>query len=298
MRGYWGKPEATAEVFRHGWFHSGDLGVMDADGYLTIVDRKKDLIITGGENVASREVEDAIYEHPSVSEVAVFGVAHPEWIEAVTAAVVLRDDAATTPEEIVAHTRERLAAFKSPKSVVIVAELPKNPSGKILKRELRDTYADLAEQNAALPGSGKQLGADVGGHAEAAGLQIADEARGERVGVRRGDGHELSAPPWGERPDGAGEARADGTHGADGDAEAGGREVRGGRRHGGPHHGVRVGPRPGSGPRRARRSGRSRRRSGRAAPRRGRRVARRCPAPGGGRWGRRGRSPPPRSGRS
>ena len=143
MRGYWGKPEATAEVFRHGWFHSGDLGVMDADGYLTIVDRKKDLIITGGENVASREVEDAIYQHPSVSEVAVFGVAHPEWIEAVTAAVVLRDDAATTAEEIVAHTRERLAAFKSPKSVVLVDELPKNPSGKILKRELRDTYADL-----------------------------------------------------------------------------------------------------------------------------------------------------------
>ncbi|TCK20012.1 fatty acyl-CoA synthetase [Pseudonocardia endophytica] len=143
MRGYWGKPEATAEVFRNGWFHSGDLGVMDADGYLTIVDRKKDLIITGGENVASREVEDAIYEHPSVSEVAVFGVAHPEWIEAVTAAVVLRAGTSTTPDEIVAHTRQRLAAFKTPKRVVVVGELPKNPSGKILKRELRETYADL-----------------------------------------------------------------------------------------------------------------------------------------------------------
>jgi fatty-acyl-CoA synthase len=143
MRGYWGKPDATAEVFRNGWFHSGDLGVMDADGYLTIVDRKKDLIITGGENVASREVEDAIYTHPSVSEVAVFGVGHPEWIEAVTAAVVLRDGATATPEEIVAHTRERLAAFKTPKTVVVVGELPKNPSGKILKRELRATYAGL-----------------------------------------------------------------------------------------------------------------------------------------------------------
>ena len=86
-----GQAGATAEVFRHGWFHSGDLGVMDADGYLTIVDRKKDIIITGGENVASREVEDAIYSHPAVSEVAVFGVKHPEWIEAVAAAVVLRD---------------------------------------------------------------------------------------------------------------------------------------------------------------------------------------------------------------
>ncbi|MEJ2869101.1 fatty acyl-CoA synthetase [Actinomycetospora sp. OC33-EN08] len=144
MRGYWGKPEATAEVFRGGWFHSGDLGRMDADGYLTIVDRTKDLIITGGENVASREVEDAIYAHPAVSEVAVFGVAHPEWIEAVAAAVVLRDGATAEPAEIVAHTRERLAGFKAPKYVVVVDELPKNPSGKILKRELRSTYADLA----------------------------------------------------------------------------------------------------------------------------------------------------------
>ncbi|MEN3300679.1 fatty acyl-CoA synthetase [Pseudonocardia sp.] len=144
MRGYWGKPEATAEAFRNGWFHSGDLGVMDADGYLTIVDRKKDIIITGGENVASREVEDAIYEHPAVSEVAVFGVKHPEWIEAVAAAVVLREGAGIEPAEIIAHTRERLAAFKTPKYVVIVDELPKNPSGKILKRELRATHAGLA----------------------------------------------------------------------------------------------------------------------------------------------------------
>ena len=145
MRGYWGKPDATAEAFKNGWFHSGDLGVMDAEGYLTIVDRKKDLIITGGENVASREVEDVIYEHPDVSEVAVFGVAHPEWIEAVVAAVVLRNGATATPEEIIAHTRERLAGFKIPKHVAVVAELPKNPSGKILKRELRETYAALAD---------------------------------------------------------------------------------------------------------------------------------------------------------
>ncbi|NMO93301.1 fatty acyl-CoA synthetase [Actinomycetospora sp. TBRC 11914] len=145
MRGYWGKPEATAEVFRHGWFHSGDLGVMDAEGYLTIVDRTKDIIITGGENVAGREVEDALYSHPAVSEVAVFGVKHPEWIEAVAAAVVLRDGASAGPDELVAHARERLAGFKTPKYVVLVDELPKNPSGKILKRELRDTYAGLAE---------------------------------------------------------------------------------------------------------------------------------------------------------
>ena len=118
---------------------------MDADGYLTIVDRKKDIIITGGENVASREVEDAIYDHPAVSEVAVFGVKHPEWIEAVAAAVVLRDGATAETCEIVAHARERLAGFKSPKYVVLVEELPKNPSGKILKRELREIYAGLAE---------------------------------------------------------------------------------------------------------------------------------------------------------
>ena len=146
MRGYWNKPDATAEVFRHGWFHSGDLGVMDADGYLTVVDRTKDIIITGGENVAGREVEDAIYAHPAVSEVAVFGVKHPEWIEAVAAAVVLRDGATAEAGEIVAHARERVAAFKTPKYVVFVDELPKNPSGKILKRELRQTYATLADE--------------------------------------------------------------------------------------------------------------------------------------------------------
>jgi fatty-acyl-CoA synthase len=146
MRGYWGRPEATAEVFRHGWFHSGDLGVMDAEGYLTIVDRKKDIIITGGENVAGREVEDAIYSHPAVSEVAVFGVKHPEWIEAVAAAVVLREGETADPGAIVAHARERLAGFKAPKYVVLVDELPKNPSGKIHKRELRDAYAGLAEE--------------------------------------------------------------------------------------------------------------------------------------------------------
>lgn len=143
MRGYWGQPEATAEAFAGGWFHSGDLGVMDDEGYLTIVDRKKDIIITGGENVASREVEDVLYEHPAVSEVAVFGVAHPEWIEAVAAAVVLRDGATATPGDLDEHARERLAGFKIPKHVAIVAELPKNPSGKILKRELRVTYASL-----------------------------------------------------------------------------------------------------------------------------------------------------------
>jgi fatty-acyl-CoA synthase len=141
MLGYWRDPERTAQTFAHGWFHSGDLGVMDDDGYLTVVDRKKDMIKTGGENVASREVEEAIYQHPAVAEVAVFGLPHPRWIEAVTAAVVVRDGHSVTGDELIAHCRERLGSFKVPKHVVVVDALPKNASGKLLKRELRTTIA-------------------------------------------------------------------------------------------------------------------------------------------------------------
>lgn len=140
MLGYWNDPEKTAEAFRGGWFHSGDLGVMDEDGYLSVVDRKKDMIKTGGENVASREVEEAIYQHPAVAEAAVFGVPDEKWIEAVTAAVVLREGASLTAEELVAFLRERLAPFKTPKHVRFVAALPKNASGKVLKRELREAF--------------------------------------------------------------------------------------------------------------------------------------------------------------
>ena len=139
--GYWNDEDKTAELFRDGWLHSGDLGVMDADGYLTIVDRKKDMIKTGGENVSSREVEEVVFQHPDVAEVAVFGVPHEHWIEAVTAAVVLRPGAGTTPGELIAHTRTKLAGYKVPKLVVIVEDLPRNPSGKILKRTLRERFA-------------------------------------------------------------------------------------------------------------------------------------------------------------
>ncbi len=142
--GYWNDPEKTAEAFRDGWFHSGDLGVMDDDGYITIVDRKKDVIKTGGENVASREVEEVLYQHPAVAEVAVFGVPDPRWIEAVTAAVVPRDGQPVDPDELVAFCRERLAGFKTPRRVVVVDALPKNASGKILKRELRASWATPA----------------------------------------------------------------------------------------------------------------------------------------------------------
>ena len=143
--GYWRDPEKTAESFAGGWFHSGDLGTLDEEGYVTIVDRKKDMIKTGGENVASREVEEVLYEHPAVAECAVFGIRHPYWIEAVTAVVVARDGRAPAEDELVGFCRERLAAFKVPKYVVLADALPKNPSGKILKRELRAAHAGLAE---------------------------------------------------------------------------------------------------------------------------------------------------------
>src|ERR1700677_617446 len=134
--GYYNDEDKTAEAFRGGWFHSGDLGVLTEDGYLSVVDRKKDMIKTGGENVASREVEEAIYELDGVAEVAVFGISHPHWVEAVTAVVVPKDGVTVTIEDIQAHVRDRLASYKSRKYVVLVDELPKSPSGKVLKREL------------------------------------------------------------------------------------------------------------------------------------------------------------------
>ncbi|MBA0052333.1 long-chain-fatty-acid--CoA ligase [Streptomyces sp. AJS327] len=147
MLGYWRDPERTAEVFSGGWFHSGDLGVLDEDGYLYVVDRKKDMIKTGGENVASREVEEALYLHPAVAEAAVIGIPHPYWIEAVTAVVVPRAGAEVRAEEVRAHCAERLAGFKVPKYVTVLEALPKNPSGKILKRSLREEFAHLSAGN-------------------------------------------------------------------------------------------------------------------------------------------------------
>ncbi|MGW4488231.1 acyl-CoA synthetase [Amycolatopsis sp. NPDC004368] len=147
--GYYEDEEKTAAAFAGGWFHSGDLGVLDDEGYLSVVDRKKDMIKTGGENVASREVEEALYRLDGVAEVAVFGVAHPRWIEAVTAAVVPREGVRLTAEAVIAHAREQLAGYKCPKYVVFTDALPKNPSGKIVKRALRDTHADLAAHEGA-----------------------------------------------------------------------------------------------------------------------------------------------------
>ncbi|MEH0474369.1 acyl-CoA synthetase [Streptomyces sp. B21-097] len=136
--GYWEKPEETADAFRDGWFHSGDLAVRDADGYFTIVDRVKDVINSGGVLVASRQVEDVLYTHEAVAEAAVIGLPDEKWIEAITAVVVARGE--VSEEELIALARERLAPFKAPKRVLFVDELPRNASGKILKRELRDRF--------------------------------------------------------------------------------------------------------------------------------------------------------------
>ncbi|PQP23468.1 acyl-CoA synthetase [Rhodococcus opacus] len=144
--GYYNDPAKTAESFAGGWFHSGDLGVIDEDGYLTVVDRKKDMIKTGGENVASREVEEALYLLDGVAEVAVFGVSHPYWIEAVTAVIVPKSGVTLTEDDLKAHARDRLAGYKQPKYVVVTDALPKNPSGKILKRQLRERYEHLSKE--------------------------------------------------------------------------------------------------------------------------------------------------------
>lgn len=140
MLGYLDDPEKTAAAFSGDWFHSGDLGVVDDEGYLSVVDRKKDMIKTGGENVASREVEEVIYTHPGVSEVAVIGLPDAKWVEAVTAVVVPRPDAALDEAAIIDHCAAHLARFKCPKRVILVESLPKNPSGKVLKRDLRVSY--------------------------------------------------------------------------------------------------------------------------------------------------------------
>ena len=144
--GYWRDPVRTAEAFRGGWFHSGDLGYFDTEGRLTVVDRKKDMIKTGGENVASREVEEAIYLHPAVAEVAVFAIPHPKWVESVCAVVVPKPGAELDEQSVRSHCANRLAGFKIPKHVVVAESLPKNPSGKILKRDLRNSFAALASK--------------------------------------------------------------------------------------------------------------------------------------------------------
>ncbi len=144
MRGYWRLAEASAEALRDGWLHTGDAGALDADGYLYIQDRVKDLIVSGGENIYPREVEDALMQHPAVADAAVIGVPDARWGETVKAIVVRRAGVevaeAALAAEIVGFCRERLAGYKLPRSLDFVAELPRNASGKVLKRELREPY--------------------------------------------------------------------------------------------------------------------------------------------------------------
>lgn len=139
LSGYFRNEEGTKKAFDGGWFHTGDMARRDEEGFFYIVDRMKDMIITGGENVYSREVEEVVYTHPAVSEAAVVGLPDPQWGERVTAVVVLRDGTSATEADIISVCRDRLAGFKAPKAVYFVDEIPKNVSGKILKREIRDT---------------------------------------------------------------------------------------------------------------------------------------------------------------
>jgi long-chain acyl-CoA synthetase len=136
MKGYWGRDDATKEAIPDGWFRSGDMAKQDEDGYFFIVDRKKDLIIRGGYNVYPREVEEALYEHEAVAEVAVVGVPHDDLGEEVGAAVALKQGQSVSEDDLREFAKERLAAYKYPRHLWIVDELPKGPTGKILRREV------------------------------------------------------------------------------------------------------------------------------------------------------------------
>jgi len=140
MKGYYKDPEATAEAIREGWMHTGDLGRLDDEGFLYIVDRKKDMIISGGENIYPREIEEVLYQHPKVLEAAVIGLPDPVWGEKVHAVVVPKEGEVLTKEEIIEFCKERIASFKKPKSVSFVDRLPRNPAGKVLKTVLRKEF--------------------------------------------------------------------------------------------------------------------------------------------------------------
>jgi acyl-CoA synthetase (AMP-forming)/AMP-acid ligase II len=141
MRGYWNNPEDTALAFRNRMFRTGDVGYQDSDGYFYILDRLKDMIVTGGENVYSGEVEAAIYEHPAVREAAVFGIPDPRWGELVMACLVLKPGSTLTVDDLIAHCRRILATYKIPRRIEFSeTELPKSGSGKVLKRLLRERF--------------------------------------------------------------------------------------------------------------------------------------------------------------
>jgi len=142
MKGYWNNPEATAKSLRDGWLHTGDIGRMDERGRLFLLDRKNDMIISGGTNIYPREVEEALIEHEGVREAVVFGVPDTVWGESVFACVVATPGASPTEEALIEFCKGRLASFKKPKRVELVDELPKNAYGKVLRRELKERYKD------------------------------------------------------------------------------------------------------------------------------------------------------------
>ena len=149
MKGYWNKPEATAEAFKNGWYHTGDLGTRDASGYLYLLDRKKELIISGGSNIYPREVEEVLLLHPGVLEVAVIGIPNRLWGETVMAVVRPRPGADPTEEELTNLCREHLAGYKKPRAFRFVADLPKSGYGKILKRELKEQIVTVIKDSVA-----------------------------------------------------------------------------------------------------------------------------------------------------
>ena len=140
MTGYWHNSDATEKAFKDGWLYTGDMGYYDEKGFIYIADRKKDMIVTGGENVYPKEVEEVLYQHPAVMEAAVIGIADAYWVERVQAVIVLKEGAQTTSEEVINFCKEHIAHYKTPKGVEFVESLPKSPQGKILKREIRKRY--------------------------------------------------------------------------------------------------------------------------------------------------------------
>jgi len=143
MLGYYKEPKKTREIFKGGWLHTGDLAIMDEEHYFYFVDRKKDVVKSGGENVSTVEVESLIFDHPKVADATIVGLPHPRWIEAVTAFVVPKPGESITEEEIIQFCKQNLAGYKVPKKVVVLNEIPKNPSGKVLKKDIRNQFKDL-----------------------------------------------------------------------------------------------------------------------------------------------------------
>jgi acyl-CoA synthetase (AMP-forming)/AMP-acid ligase II len=140
MMGYWRNPELTAQTLRGGWYHTGDMGYMDEDGYVFLVDRKADMIVTGGENVYPKETEDILYEHPAVAMAAVVSARDENWGERVQAVIVLKDGQSATEEELIAHCKERLAGYKCPKAVAFWDALPTTPLGKVLRKDIKKRF--------------------------------------------------------------------------------------------------------------------------------------------------------------